>query len=86
MATCPSGRGIPWHRVIGAGGRLLIREPHSSLQRRLLETEGVAVDGKRVDMKEYVWIPNARTKSNGPRQHVRKRRTSRQAKPHPQER
>ena len=29
MAGCPSGKGIPWHRVIGAGGRLLIREPHS---------------------------------------------------------
>lgn len=87
MAACPSGSGIPWHRVIGAGGRLLIREPHSSLQRRLLETEGVAVDGKRVNMKEYVWIiPNARTKSNGRRQHVRKRHTSRQAKPHSQER
>ncbi|MGA8674783.1 MAG: MGMT family protein, partial [Candidatus Acidiferrales bacterium] len=21
MAACPSGGGIPWHRVIGAGGR-----------------------------------------------------------------
>jgi methylated-DNA-protein-cysteine methyltransferase related protein len=58
MAGCPGGKGIPWHRVIGAGGRLLIREPHASLQRRLLETEGVAVgDGKRVNMKEYGWVP-----------------------------
>ena len=24
MAACPSGQGIPWHRVVGAGGRLLI--------------------------------------------------------------
>ena len=31
MAACPSGRGIPWHRVVGAGGRLLISEPHASL-------------------------------------------------------
>ena len=64
MAACPGGKGIPWHRVIGAGGRLLIREPHSSLQQRLLETEGVIIDGKRVNMKKYAWTGlKARTKS-----------------------
>ncbi len=57
MAGCPSGRGIPWHRVVGAGGRLLIGEPHGSLQRRMLETEGVTTDGKRIDMKRYYWSP-----------------------------
>ena len=41
MAATPRGRGIPWHRVLGAGGRLLVREPYASLQRRLLESEGV---------------------------------------------
>ena len=55
MAACPSGRGIPWHRVVGAGGHLLIREPHASLQRRLLETEGIKVEGKSVNMKEFAW-------------------------------
>ena len=64
MAACPSGKGIPWHRVIGAGGRLLIREPHASLQRRMLETEGIVIDGKRVNMKKYAWSgPKARAKS-----------------------
>jgi len=53
MAACPSGRGIPWHRVVGAGGRLLIREPYASLQRKLLASEGVAIDGRRIDMKRY---------------------------------
>jgi methylated-DNA-protein-cysteine methyltransferase-like protein len=87
MAACPSGKGIPWHRVIGAGGRLLIREPHSSLQRRLLETEGIAVDGKRVNMKKYAWIvPKGRAKSNSGTQHLRKRRTPRRIKPQSQER
>lgn len=58
MAACPSGQGIPWHRVIGAGGRLVIPEPHGSLQRRLLETEGVKIgDGRRIDMPRYIWLP-----------------------------
>ncbi len=43
MAASPSGQGIPWHRVIGAGGRILLREPHASLQQWLLESEGVGV-------------------------------------------
>src|SRR3984957_10673396 len=48
MAACPSGKGVPWHRVVGAGGKLLIREPHASLQRKLLESEGLAVGEKRI--------------------------------------
>jgi len=55
MASCPNGQGIPWHRVVGAGGRLLISEPHASLQRRLLETEGVEMGGRRIDMDRYAW-------------------------------
>ncbi len=57
MAACSSGRGIPWHRVVGAGGKLLIAEPHASLQRRLLETEGVEIGGRRIDMNRYAWSP-----------------------------
>lgn len=57
MAACPSGRGVPWHRVVGAGGRLIIREPYGSKQRRLLETEGVKIEGARIDMKLYAMTP-----------------------------
>src|SRR5215813_15158565 len=41
MAASPSGQGIPWHRVVGQGGKLVVREPYASLQRKLLESEGV---------------------------------------------
>ena len=58
MAATPSGRGIPWHRVVGAGGKLLIREPYSSLQRKLLESEGVAMTERRVNMKLHEWRPS----------------------------
>jgi hypothetical protein len=34
------------------------------LQRRLLETEGIAINGKRVNMKEFAWVPKkTRTRS-----------------------
>jgi len=65
MAACPNGQGIPWHRVVGAGGRLLLREPNVGLQRRLLEAEGMAVLEKRIqDFKNHVWIPVKRRRRN----------------------
>ena len=54
-----AGRGLPWHRVIGAGG--LIRLPEGNgleRQRALLHAEGVAVDGSgRLDLARYQWRP-----------------------------
>src|SRR5271155_4580799 len=75
MAACPSGRGIPWHRVIGAGGKVRMPEPHASLQRRLLESEGVTMEGRAIDMQRHGWTPikgtkgakrNKETKQNKP--------------------
>ena len=63
MAACPSGKGIPWHRVVGYGGKLQIREPYSHLQRKLLESEGVALRESRVDMKSHAWAPARNNKS-----------------------
>ena len=57
MAACPNGRGIPWHRVVGAGGYLRIPEPHGSLQRRLLEAEGVVIEDAKLDIGLYSWSP-----------------------------
>jgi methylated-DNA-protein-cysteine methyltransferase-like protein len=57
MAQCPSGRGIPWHRVLGAGGRILIREPVAQLQRQLLQSEGVRFIERRVDLRTHAWLP-----------------------------
>ena len=57
MAACPQGRGVPWHRVVGEGGRILIREPYASLQRRLLESEGTRIIERRVDLALYGWKP-----------------------------
>jgi len=59
MAACPTGRGIPWHRIVGAGGRILLREPLASLQRRLLESEGTRLVAGRVDLERHGWQPRA---------------------------
>jgi len=60
MAATPSGKGIPWHRVVGDRGKLLIPEPYGSLQRRLLQSEGVELIEFRVDLKRYLWAPGAK--------------------------
>jgi len=66
MAACPSGRGVPWHRVVGAGGKLLIREPHASLQRKLLESEGLRLAEKRIqDFRNYEWSPGRAHRRRG---------------------
>jgi len=57
MAATPSGKGIPWHRVLGERGKILIREPYASLQRKLLESEGVRIVESRVDLKCHLWKP-----------------------------
>ena len=60
MGACPSGQGIPWQRVVGAGGRILLQEPRASLQRRLLEAEGAQFVGGRVDIARHHWHGAAR--------------------------
>jgi len=57
MAATPSGKGIPWHRVIGDRGEILIRGPHALLQRKLLESEGVVLVEFRVNLKKHLWKP-----------------------------
>jgi methylated-DNA-protein-cysteine methyltransferase related protein len=73
MAGTPSGKGIPWHRVVGDRGKLLIREPYASLQRKLLESEGVRLLESRVDLKAHHWQPSKNRKAS-PIQNRRKKR------------
>ena len=63
MAATPSGKGIPWHRVVGERGKILIREPYASLQRKLLESEGVKIIESRVDLKRHLWEPSQKSRS-----------------------
>ena len=61
MAGTPSGQGIPWHRVVGERGKILIRGPYAMLQKKLLESEGVKLIESRVDLKLHAWKPPAKT-------------------------
>lgn len=72
MAGCPSGQGIPWHRVVGEKGKILPREPYGSKQRRLLESEGTQFAGMAVDLAAHQWhAPKAPPKTRGKQQRAK---------------
>jgi alkylated DNA nucleotide flippase Atl1 len=49
------GFGLPWQRVLGAGGHIKLRGDSAIEQRFRLESEGVRFRGRRVDMKAHEW-------------------------------
>jgi len=48
-----NSRGLPWHRVVGAGGKILLPGEHGLEQRMRLETEGVAFRAGRVWLEKH---------------------------------
>jgi alkylated DNA nucleotide flippase Atl1 len=51
------GFGLPWQRVLGAGGEIKLRGDSAMEQRFRLQSEGVRFRGRRVDMKSCEWKP-----------------------------
>ncbi|MFZ0830777.1 MAG: MGMT family protein [Thermoplasmata archaeon] len=51
------GEGLPWHRVVGAGGRIALPGDEGREQRLRLQVEGVTFRGNRVRMDRHNWIP-----------------------------
>lgn len=49
------GFGLPWQRVLGAGGEIKLRGDSAVEQRLRLEAEGVRFRGRKVDMKAHEW-------------------------------
>lgn len=45
-----SGNALPWHRVVGAGGRILLAGDPGFEQKVRLRSEGVTFQGERVRM------------------------------------
>jgi methylated-DNA-protein-cysteine methyltransferase-like protein len=50
--------GLPWQRVLGAGGEIKLRGDSAIEQRLRLEAEGVRFRGRKVDMKAHEWRGN----------------------------
>jgi methylated-DNA-protein-cysteine methyltransferase related protein len=54
--------GLPWQRVLGAGGEIKLRGDSGIEQRLRLEAEGVRFRGRRVDMKAHEFLFGQRTR------------------------
>jgi methylated-DNA-protein-cysteine methyltransferase-like protein len=81
MASTPSGKGIPWHRVVGERGKILIRGPYAMLQKKLLESEGVKLIESRVDLKLHAWKPPATTRAAEKQTPTKARKASARRRP-----
>ena len=44
---------VPWHRVVGAGGRIRLTGESGFEQRLRLQSEGVLIAGDKIDLKKY---------------------------------
>ncbi len=62
VRTLGQSHGLPWHRVVAAGGRIAIPGEGGLDQRFRLEMEGVKFSGKKVRMAEFEFKFRAKTK------------------------
>ena len=60
LHSCSRKENLPWHRVVGGRGRIMLRDPLAhERQRRLLLREGVDVDMEgRMDLDRFLWKPD----------------------------
>ena len=59
LSQLPPDTKLPWHRVLGAGGRLSLAAGTASgdEQRARLRTEGISILNNRVDIQRHGWRP-----------------------------
>lgn len=59
LSQLPQDTRLPWHRVLGAGGRLSLAAgtPSGEEQRARLRAEGLTIRNDRVDMRRHGWRP-----------------------------
>lgn len=48
-----AGDGLPWHRVVGAGGRIRLTGESGFEQRLRLRSEGVPIAGDKIDLRQF---------------------------------
>ena len=58
----PENNDVPWHRVINSQGKISYsssRKAHDSLQRMLLEDEGIQFGSTgRINLEKFLWEPS----------------------------
>jgi len=52
-ASDGGARAVPWHRVVGTGGKIRLKGESGFEQRLRLRSEGVDFAGDRIDLKRY---------------------------------
>jgi methylated-DNA-protein-cysteine methyltransferase-like protein len=57
-----AGHGLPWHRVVGAGGKILLKNEIGLEQQIRLRTEGVLIRNGKVDLKTHAHVWKKRPK------------------------
>jgi methylated-DNA-protein-cysteine methyltransferase-like protein len=72
VRTLSQSEGLPWHRVVAAGGRIAIPGEGGLDQRFRLEMEGVKFSGRKVRMAEFEY--------KFPRKKMAKQKTTKQKK------
>lgn len=55
LHSLPPGSDVPWHRVVGAGGRISLPGEAGLRQRRLLRGEGIRFTSGRIDLERFAW-------------------------------
>jgi len=53
MRNCPAG--LPWHRVVGAGGKIRTPGEYAWMQQERLMAEGVLFRGRSFSYEVYRW-------------------------------
>ena len=53
MRACPAG--LPWHRVVGAGGKIRTPGEHAWMQKERLMAEGIRFRGRGLSYGTYRW-------------------------------
>jgi len=75
VRTLHLSAGLPWHRILGAGGEIKLRGESAFEQRFRLEAEGVTFRGRRVNMRLHEF-KFQKTKRQTKNSRVRKNTTS----------
>jgi methylated-DNA-protein-cysteine methyltransferase related protein len=56
LHALPPDKRVPWHRVVAAGGKINLRGEGMTVQRKLLEAEGVKfTEGGKIPLSRFGW-------------------------------